>query len=112
MQRWEAGHGVNLTPFATIRAMLTHGGTGQKLINLAGNLLIFVPLGAFPPLLWRKWRHLWAALGVSLGTSCLIEFCQLFLNRSMDVDDVILNAAGGLLGYVLVWSLLKLFKKT
>ena len=84
---------------------------GQKLINLAGNLLIFVPLGFFAPLLWRKLRHWWAAPGLSMGVSCLIEFLQLFLGRSVDIDDVILNTLGGLAGYILFCLLPKKWKR-
>ena len=101
IQRWETGHGINLTPGYTIRSMLEKGSYGQKVINLAGNVLIFAPLGVLPPLLWKRWRHLWAAVPLSAGVSCLIEFLQLFLGRSVDVDDVILNTLGGLLGYLL-----------
>ena len=90
--------------------MLEKGSYGQKLINLAGNLLIFVPLGFFAPLLWRKLRHWWAAPGLSMGVSCLIEFLQLFLGRSVDIDDVILNTLGGLAGYILFCLLPKKWK--
>lgn len=100
-QRWETGWGINLTPGFTIRSMLEKGSHGQKVINLAGNVVIFAPLGLLPPLLWKRCRHLWTALALSAGVSCLIEFLQLFLGRSVDVDDVILNTLGGLLGYVL-----------
>lgn len=110
-QRWENRFGINLTPGYTIRSMLEKGSHGQKVINLAGNVLIFAPLGFLPPLLWRRWRHWWAALGLSIGTSCLIEFLQLFLGRSVDVDDVILNALGGLLGYLLFCLVPKKLKK-
>ena len=99
--RWQQGWGINLTPGATVRAMLEKGGRSQKLINLAGNVLIFVPLGFLPPLLWKKWRHLWATLPLCAGVSLLIEFLQLFLGRSVDVDDLILNVLGGLMGYIL-----------
>ncbi len=115
VQRWQQGYGINLTPLATIRAMLEYGGTGQKLINLAGNVLIFVPLGALPPLLWRRWRHLWAAVLLSLGASCAIECAQLFVGRSVDVDDVLLNLLGGVTGYLLARLMLAirgLFQKT
>lgn len=101
VQRWENGFGINLTPGATVRAMLEKGSHGQKVINLAGNVLIFMPLGFLPPLLWPKWRHLWAAVSLSAGVSLLIEFLQLFLGRSVDVDDLILNTLGGLMGYLL-----------
>lgn len=108
--RWQQGWGVNLEPGFTIRSMLEKGSYGQKLINLAGNLLIFVPLGFFAPLLWRKLRHWWAAPGLSMGVSCLIEFLQLFLGRSVDIDDVILNTLGGLAGYILFCLLPKKWK--
>ena len=110
-QRWETGWGINLTPGYTIRSMLEKGSHGQKVINLAGNVLIFAPLGFLPPLLWRRWRHLWAVVPLSAGVSCLIEFLQLFLGRSVDVDDVILNTLGGLLGYLLFCLIPKKLKK-
>ena len=56
-QRWENRFGINLTPGATIRSMMEKGSRSQKLLNLAGNVLIFLPLGCLPPLLWKKWRH-------------------------------------------------------
>ena len=99
--RWETGQGINFTPGYTIRSMLEKGSRAQQLINLAGNVLIFVPLGFLPPLLWRRWRHFWTAVPLSAAVSCLIEFLQFFLNRSVDVDDLILNTLGGLLGYLL-----------
>ena len=108
--RWQQGWGINLEPGFPIRSMLEKGSYGQKLINLAGNLLIFVPLGFFAPLLWRKLRHWWAAPGLSMGVSCLIEFLQLFLGRSVDIDDVILNTLGGLAGYILFCLLPKKWK--
>ena len=111
MQRWETGHGISLTPGYTIRSMLEKGSYGQKVINLAGNVVIFAPMGLLPPLLWRRWRHFWTAIPLSAGVSCLIEFLQLFLERSVDVDDVILNTLGGLFGYILFCLIPKKLKK-
>ena len=109
--RWQQGWGINLEPGFTIRSMLEKGSLGQKMINLAGNVLIFSPLGFLPPLLWQRWRHLWAVVPLSAGVSCLIEFLQLFLGRSVDVDDVLLNTLGGLLGYLLFCFIPKKLKK-
>ena len=58
----------------------------------------------------KRWRHLWAAVPLSAGVSCLIEFLQLFLGRSVDVDDLILNSLGYLLGYG-IYLLVKCAKK-
>ena len=105
--RWQQGWGINLEPGFTIRSMLEKGSWGQKMVNLAGNVLIFAPLGFFVPLLWKALRRWWAALGLSAAVSLLIEFLQLFLGRSVDVDDLILNTLGGLMGYLLFCMLPK-----
>lgn len=111
LQRWENREGINLTPGATIHAMLEKGSRGQKAINLAGNVLIFLPMGFLPPLLWRRLRHLWTVIPLAAGASCLIECLQLFLGRSVDVDDLILNTMGGLLGYLLFCLLPRKWKQ-
>lgn len=105
---------VNLIPLATIRLMLdnlrhTHTGAtywGVLLTNLLGNVLVFVPVGLLPPILWRRCDRLWAAAGIGLGLSLFIEVAQLFCYRATDVDDLILNTLGAALGF-LVWRLLR-----
>ena len=72
------------------------------------NIVMFVPLGVFVPLLWRaadSWRRI-AAL--SLAASAGIESAQLLLwltlgsFRTVDVNDLIANTAGGVAGLVLL----------
>lgn len=65
---------------------------------MLGNIGIFVPVGFFSALLWRKWRW-WKSLLVGFCASVTIEFIQFFIGRSTDIDDVILNTAGALLGF-------------
>lgn len=108
--RWAEGYGINLTPGYTIRSMWERSNQTIKILNLAGNVLIFAPIGFLPPLLWKKARHLFAAVGLSAVVSFLIEFVQLFLGRSVDVDDLILNTLGGLLGYLLFCLIPKKWK--
>lgn len=100
---------VNLVPFRTIAALfaaLRAGETTRFLINFAGNILVFVPLGLLPPLLWRRYR---GAGGAALPALCSlgIECCQIFTGRSVDVDDLLLNALGGLLGWLLARAALR-----
>ena len=66
--------------------------------NLLGNVLLFVPLGIFLPSLWRTitWR---GVLAVALALSLALEESQLFVIGTPDVDDVILNSLGAVLGY-------------
>jgi len=69
--------------------------------NLIGNIILFVPLGLLYPLSRKKKVKFFEALLVILGTTCTIEVLQyLFLtSRRADIDDVILNLIGGLIGY-------------
>lgn len=60
------------------------------------NALIFLPVGFFPNLLWRPWW--WKGLLTGFCVSFSIEFLQLFVNRSTDVDDLILNTLGAFAG--------------
>ena len=62
---------------------------------------MFIPVGFFPPLLWRlsgKW-----AVAAGFFSSLFIELIQLMLPRSTDIDDVILNTAGTALGFFIYW---------
>ena len=92
---------VNLIPFQMLGDYwedLTRGGGIFTLLNFLGNLAVFIPLGFFPALLFRRanWRR--SAL-VGFGTSTLVEIGQYFLMRTTDVDDIILNTLGALCGY-------------
>ena len=74
---------------------------------VAANALIFVPIGFFANLLWRRSRW-WKGLAVGFCVSFTIEFLQLFVNRSTDVDDLILNTTGAFLGGLMALLLGKL----
>jgi glycopeptide antibiotics resistance protein len=94
----------NLTPFATIGIYLDHLDSAFWLSQGIGNLLLLLPVGLFGPIA-MPWLGLWwRVLLVALVLSACIETAQLWIpDRSADVDDVILNALGALLGY---WLLL------
>ena len=69
-------------------------------VNLLGNVLLFIPLGLFPPLLHPKMQQFWKTLLLAAGTMTVVELAQmLLLVGTCDVDDLILNAAGAALGY-------------
>lgn len=86
-----------LTPFQEIRRALDHM-SYWGLFMLLGNIIMFMPIGFFPALLWRKWRW-WKSLLTGFCTSSAIEFIQFFIGRSTDIDDVILNTTGALAGF-------------
>lgn len=71
--------------------------------NLAGNVLIFMPFGFFMPMASRYWnRSFFLTVFYSFGLSFFVEVFQLLTKvGSFDVDDLLLNTVGGLLGYLL-----------
>ena len=97
-KRITTGIGINLVPFRSIRAYFVHYGLDGFLINFVGNIIMFVPWGFGLTLLWKKNQRIWIIALYSLGLTVMIETIQLFIGRSVDVDDLILNFAGGCLG--------------
>lgn len=65
------------------------------------NILLFVPLGVFLPLLWPSLRHLRQTLLWGSGLSLTIELLQMFSGRATDVNDLITNTTGTLAGFCL-----------
>lgn len=70
-------------------------------ISHPGNILAFIPLGWLLPCIWKKWDQLWRTAGAGLALSLLIEVSQLLNHRFSDVDDLILNSLGTVLGFAL-----------
>ena len=68
------------------------------------NVVMLVPLGFLVPFLWRGTRKLWKVTAIGAGLSVLVELSQLLNFRSTDVDDVLLNTLGAMIGYGL-WRL-------
>lgn len=77
---------------------------------MLANIGIFTPVGFFTALLWQRSRW-WKSLLAGFCASFVIEFIQFFIGRSSDIDDLILNTAGALLGYWLFCLLRALFPK-
>jgi len=96
---------INLKPFNKIgemKDMLGRGITDYVITEVLGNVALFVPLGFLLPLLWKKQEKLWAMLVTCVGISVFIELVQLLIpQRATDIDDVIMNTLGALLGFAL-----------
>ena len=101
-------YSVNLVPFKTVMLYLGSDLGRIAAVNLLGNLALLAPLGLFGPIMWERFDRWWKVLLAGAGASVVIEAAQYVrqivnidgLGRSVDIDDVILNAAGALLGYV------------
>lgn len=77
----------------------------SKTIFLA-NVLLFLPFGWMRGMLWRGSRW-YSVTALACAITGFIELCQLLVGRAFDVDDLLLNALGTVLG----WLLWRLFQK-
>ncbi|MDQ1147932.1 glycopeptide antibiotics resistance protein [Bacillus sp. SORGH_AS 510] len=93
----------NFVPFKTIIFYLYIADVNLniRIENLAGNVVGFIPLGFILPLLLKKFQRLSAVMAASFCLSLTYEILQLLFEfGSFDVDDLILNTLGGMLGYI------------
>ncbi|MEA4914591.1 MAG: VanZ family protein [Christensenella sp.] len=65
------------------------------------NVVLFLPLGFLLPLLWPKQDKLWKSLLAGVAFSLLIELSQLLNIRNSDIDDLLLNTIGAVVGFAL-----------
>ncbi len=91
---------VNVFPFV---------GMASDFSNACLNVLLFVPLGILLPMLWDKYRNMKSTLLFALCMTVGIEFSQIFTLRTTDINDIITNIAGTLLGYFVAKGITKNF---
>lgn len=70
--------------------------------NILGNIIMFVPMGIFLRILLNKSFGVQKTLIVSSLVSLAIEILQFLVGRCFDVDDIVLNLFGSLLGYMMI----------
>lgn len=76
------------------------------------NIIFFMPFGFLLPTLWKKYRSLLNTLSYGIIFSFIIEIGQLFTkNRATDINDLIMNTLGTIIGWIIFNSLRKVFKK-
>ncbi|MFB6519722.1 VanZ family protein [Streptomyces sp. NPDC056401] len=94
----------NVRPGHSISAYLDGASTAQAVRQLGGNLLLGLPFGVLLPVLMPPARGLLRVAAVTVCLMTLVELIQgaLVTGRVFDIDDVILNTTGALLGYLLI----------
>jgi len=75
------------------------------------NVLLFLPLGVFLPVLWTEFRCWWKTIGLGLFVSAAIETLQIFTYRATDVNDLMTNTLGTIVGYLIGLLLLRCFPR-
>ena len=110
-----ASYHYNLIPFQEIKRFIQYRkilGKTAVLLNLLGNVAAFLPFGAMVPFFSGKCKNVWFTTFVSFELSLLVETLQLISKvGSFDVDDLMLNTLGGMLGYLCYWCARKIHGK-
>lgn len=91
---------LNLIPFST----------GIHISSIL-NILFFIPFGFLLPTLWENFRKFLPTVFLGFLFSLIIELGQLFTIRATDIDDLIMNTLGTILGFILFKVLSIIFKK-
>ncbi len=109
VERWniissakEAGErNLNLKPLTTIRPYLKHFDKSYASMNILANLLLFVPVGFLIPIAYPERKRFLKTMSVCLAITVFIEIFQYITCLGFcDIDDVILNMAGSIAGFI------------
>lgn len=95
----------NLVLFREIRRFWVYRsqlGFLATVLNLAGNILIFVPFGFLVPTIVRKLRGFFRVVLLGFELSLIVECVQLVTKTGCyDVDDMFLNTVGTMIGFLI-----------
>lgn len=103
---------VNLVPLVETYKMLTDGWiVAYSWYQVIANILVLIPLGFLTPILFKSLTKWWHILIVGCSTSLLIEVFQILTPQNVvDVDDLIFNTLGAMIGYGVYLLFIKLVK--
>lgn len=95
---------TNLHPGSSLRAYLDQPALRDAVKQIGGNVVLGVPFGILVPVLAPRARGLLRVLLLTALVMLMVEFAQgaLITGRAFDIDDVILNTSGALIGYLLL----------
>lgn len=97
------GQQINFIPGTVLQTITSNP------VNFWGNIVVFIPVGTLFVLCSQHCRKIYVSLLYGALLSLLIELLQLFEVRGTDIDDIILNTFGTLIGYLLGQCLIALF---
>ncbi|MGW3651407.1 VanZ family protein [Streptomyces sp. NPDC000878] len=95
---------TNLHPGRSLRAYLDQPEMRDAIRQIGGNVLLGVPFGLLVPIILPKARGVLRVLFLTATVMLMVELAQglLITGRAFDIDDVILNTTGALIGYLLL----------
>ena len=83
---------INLIPFAS-----------DGFFTYIMNIIMLMPLGFLIPYIWKNYRNIYKVAVIGFLFSFFIEISQIPTNRAVDIDDLIMNTIGTVLGYA-IWK--------
>lgn len=93
-------------------AKVSKAGFNAMLVNVVGNVVCFIPFGILLPLNVRRLDRFVSVMMITFIFSLLIESVQLITRTgSFDVDDILLNTFGGIIGYIIYRLALKVMSR-
>lgn len=98
-------YSINLIPFNEI--LRYEFGSYLFIKNIVGNIILFMPFGFFIGHFLKR-KKMYLVFTMSLIASICIETIQLYIGRAFDLDDILLNVAGALIGYLFYKMLYRL----
>lgn len=120
-------HSINIIPIKSIIFNIKQIGVaydGDSLFmlslilkNVGGNIILLLPLGILAPLLWQKFASIKSTFFIGVSVSLGIELIQLLelmgglAIRVVDVDDVLCNVVGAIIGYYIFILIIRLEEK-
>lgn len=88
---------INLLPLVHL---MDYPAFREAMLNLIGNITMFIPLGVVWPAVFKELDTHKKVIAAGVGVSLCIEILQLpFFDRVSDIDDLLLNSVGFVLGY-------------
>ncbi|WP_300282243.1 VanZ family protein [Peptacetobacter sp.] len=75
------------------------------------NIIMFIPFGFILPLIWDKFKSFKNIFKTSFLFSLFIEFLQIFNYRATDINDLIMNTLGGIIGFSIYRIIICIYSK-
>lgn len=91
---------INILPFAS-----------EGITTYILNIILFMPLGFLLPTIWPQFRTIKNVAYTGLFFSLAIELSQLLNHRITDIDDLLMNTLGAIIGYLIYRALFKMLYK-
>ncbi|MFD4873000.1 VanZ family protein [Streptomyces sp. NPDC058420] len=95
---------TNLHPGRSLKAYLDQPAMRDAIKQIGGNVVLGIPFGVLVPVFAPRARGILKVLLLTATVMLLVEFAQgaLITGRAFDIDDVILNTSGALIGWILL----------